>query len=122
VRLAVSRPLYAAVTAALALKVSGWPADPRPSEIVAQLDRLPEAGVVAAYVLNEGVRPILDRYLAEWRFVRSELTGDDLQAMGLPPGPDFKHLLWQLRAARLDGAAAHRADEVALVQRLAEGH
>lgn len=119
-RLAVPRPLATAVTAALVLKVSGWPAEPRPSEIVAQLDRLPEAAVVAAYALNEPVRPLLDRYLADWRYVRPELTGDDLQAMGLIPGPDFKQLLWQVRAARLDGQVGDRAEEAALVRRLQE--
>jgi tRNA nucleotidyltransferase (CCA-adding enzyme) len=119
-RLGVPRSLATAVTAALVLRVSGWPAQPRPSEIVAQLDRLPEAAVAAAYALNEAVRPFLDRYLAEWRFVRPELTGDDLQAMGLTPGPDFKQLLWQVRAARLDGEVVDRAEEAALVRRLQE--
>lgn len=117
-RLAVPRPLATAVTAALVLKVAAWPPDARPSEIVAQLDRLPEAAVVAAFALNEAVRPLLDRYLAEWRFVRPDLTGDDLQAMGLTPGPEFRRLLWQVRAARLDGEVVDRAGEVALVRQL----
>jgi tRNA nucleotidyltransferase (CCA-adding enzyme) len=115
-RLAVTRDVFVAVTAALALKVSHWPAAPRPSEVVAQLDRLTEAAVVAAYGLHESIRPVLDLYLHEWRHVRSELTGDDLQAMGLRPGPDFKNLLWRLRAARLDGNVTSRSEEVTLVQ------
>jgi tRNA nucleotidyltransferase (CCA-adding enzyme) len=83
---------------------------------VAQLDRLSEAALVAAYVLREEARSTLDRYLSEWRFVRSELTGDDLVALGLTPGPQFKRLLWRLRAGRLDGTLTDRAGEVAVAQ------
>jgi tRNA nucleotidyltransferase (CCA-adding enzyme) len=119
-RLAVRREVYEAVTGALAFKASGWTEPPRPSEIVAQLDRLSPAAVAAAAALNEAARPVLHEYLAAWRFVRPELNGDDLQALGLSPGPGFRRLLWELRAARLDGTVAERAGEVALVRQLTE--
>jgi tRNA nucleotidyltransferase (CCA-adding enzyme) len=82
------------------------------------LDRLSEAAIVAAYVLREAARPILGRYLSHWRFVRSELTGDDLLALRLPPGPQYRRILWELRAGRLDGTLTDRAGELALVQAL----
>jgi tRNA nucleotidyltransferase (CCA-adding enzyme) len=119
-RLDVTREMYADVPAALALKVSAWPPDIPASEVVRQLDRLSEAAIVAAFVLREEARPILDRYLAHWRFVRPELTGDDLLALDLPPGPQFKRILWELRAGRLDGTLTDRAGELALVQSLRE--
>jgi tRNA nucleotidyltransferase (CCA-adding enzyme) len=119
-RLAVNRDVHADVTAALALKVAAWSADTQPSEVVSQLDRLSESAVVAAYVLREEARPILDQYLAHWRFVRPELTGDDLLTLRLAPGPHFKRILWQLRAGRLDGTVVDRAGELALVQALRE--
>jgi tRNA nucleotidyltransferase (CCA-adding enzyme) len=115
-RLALNREVHADVTAALALRVAAWSSATPPSQVVAQLDRLSEAALVAAYVLREEARSTLDRYLAEWRFVRSELTGDDLVALGLTPGPQFKRLLWQLRAGRLDGTLTDRAAEVAVAQ------
>jgi hypothetical protein len=48
--------------------------------------------------------------------VRPALTGDDLLALGLRPGPDFVRWLWGLRAARLDGAVADRAGELLLIR------
>lgn len=119
-RLDVTRAMHTNVTAALTLRVTNWPSDPRPSEIAAQLDRLSEAALVAAYVLREQARSLIDRFLAEWRFVRPELSGDDLVALGLAPGPQFKRILWQLRAGRLDGTVTDRAGEVALARALAQ--
>ena len=58
----------------------------------------------------------MHQYLSVWRFVGAELTGDDLLALGLKPGPDFSRWLWGLRAARLDGAVADRAGELALLR------
>jgi tRNA nucleotidyltransferase (CCA-adding enzyme) len=89
----------------------------RPSEAVAILDELSELGVVVAYVLHEGARAALNDYLARWRFVHAETTGDDLIARGLTPGPQFKRLLWELRAARLDGVIPDVAGERELIQR-----
>ena len=89
----------------------------RPSEAVAILGQLSELGVVVAYVLHEGARAALNDYLARWRFVRAETIGDDLIARGLTPGPQFKRLLWELRAARLDGVITDIAGERELIQR-----
>ncbi len=89
----------------------------RPSEAVAILGELSELGVVVAYVLHEGARAALNDYLARWRFVRAETTGDDLIARGLTPGPQFKRLLWELRAARLDGVITDVAGEQELIRR-----
>ena len=89
----------------------------RPSEAVAILGQLSELGVVVAYVLHEGARAALSDYLARWRFVHAQTTGDDLIARGLTPGPQFKRLLWELRAARLDGVITDIAGERELIQR-----
>jgi tRNA nucleotidyltransferase (CCA-adding enzyme) len=89
----------------------------RPSEAVAILGELSELGVVVAYVLHEGARAALSDYLARWRFVHAQTTGDDLIARGLTPGPQFKRLLWELRAARLDGVITDVAGERELIQR-----
>ncbi len=114
-RLAASRDLQTAVLDALGLKL----ATTRPSEAVAVLDRLSPAGIAAAAVLRPEQSAELERYLAEWRFVRPALSGDDLVALGLTPGPEFKRWLGQLRAARLDGAEPGRAGELALVRQWA---
>jgi len=111
-RLSANRRLAEAVPAALALQwVSG-----SPSQAVAQLDPLGLDAIVAAYVLRPELRAVLHQYLSRWRFVSAEMTGDDLLALGLQPGPDFAHWLWGLRAARLDGTVADRGGELALIR------
>jgi poly(A) polymerase len=46
------------------------------------------------------------------------LTGNDLLAMGIPPGPIYKRLLDAVREAQLDGSIATRAEALELVKRL----
>ncbi len=58
------------------------------------------------------------RYQTRWRFVEPELTGDDLKAMGLEPGPLFGHLLRELRDARLNGEVSTQEEERALMERM----
>ena len=113
-RLNVGRADSEAVQTAILLHLEGQ----RPSEVVARLDGLSELGLVAAYVLHPDLRPRLNSYLSRWRFVRAETTGDDLLALGLSPGPQFKRLLWAVRAARLDGEVEDVAGERRLVQSL----
>jgi tRNA nucleotidyltransferase (CCA-adding enzyme) len=54
----------------------------------------------------------------DWRWVRPATTGDDLRSLGLPPGPLYKTLLAQLRAAWLDGDVTSLEQERALLRRL----
>lgn len=56
----------------------------------------------------------LDRYIMEWRFVRTGITGDDIRQAGLPPGPAYTRILERLLMARLDGEIADEAAERAL--------
>jgi tRNA nucleotidyltransferase (CCA-adding enzyme) len=64
------------------------------------------------------VAAVLARYLDTWRHVRPLLTGDDLRALGIPPGPRYRTILAALRDARLDGRVQSREDEIALVRGL----
>ena len=114
-RLSVTRAVGEAVRGALGLRLTGA----RPSEVVAQVDALSLDGAAAAYVARPEARERLEAYLARWRFVRAQMTGDDLVALGLPPGPDFKRILWRLRAARLEGEIGDEAGELALARALA---
>jgi len=65
---------------------------------------------------SERVRAALMNYWQHYRHIHPELTGDDLKAMGLPPGPIFGQILHDLRAARLDGRLSTREEELALVR------
>ena len=91
-----------------------------PSRAVAILDKAPLVAVALLRVtaLDSQIADVLRRYVSEWRAVHAELNGDDLQALGLPRGPLYSKILTQLRAARLDGLIATRAEEMALVQKI----
>jgi tRNA nucleotidyltransferase (CCA-adding enzyme) len=92
--------------------------DLRPSQVVAALEPFSAAAVAAqALLLPPGVaRDRLWHCLERWRYRRPTLRGHDLQALGVEPGPAMGRMLAQLRAARLDGEAQGREDEVRLVR------
>jgi tRNA nucleotidyltransferase (CCA-adding enzyme) len=49
--------------------------------------------------------------------VKTTLTGRDLQAMGLKPGPQYKTILAKLLDARIDGIVATEAEERTFLQK-----
>ncbi len=94
----------------------------RPSEIYDAFHRIcGEARFVFAAVTDEGL--VKDRwveYESKLKHVRTELSGDDLKAMGLKPGPIYKQILNRLLHARLDGEVKDRQEELALARELLE--
>jgi tRNA nucleotidyltransferase (CCA-adding enzyme) len=63
---------------------------------------------------------LLKRHLVAYvknKAVKTALTGRDLQAMGLQPGPQYKTILGKLLDARIDGMITTEADERAFVQK-----
>ena len=64
---------------------------------------------------------LLKRHLVAYaknRAIKTVLTGRDLQAMGLQPGPQYKTILGKLLNARIDGMITTEAEERALAHRL----
>lgn len=96
------------------------PVDAPVSRIVAALRRYEPRVLLAARLLDLGaeINTWLERYIAEWRDVRTTTTGDDLRALGLPPGPRYAELLEALLAARLDGRITSPAEEQTLLAEL----
>jgi tRNA nucleotidyltransferase (CCA-adding enzyme) len=92
----------------------------RTSSIYHLLKHYPARVLAVVWVAsdNDLVRERLLRYRTDWRLVEPEVTGDDLKAMGLEPGPLFGDLLRALRDARLNGAVSTRDEETALVKQL----
>lgn len=90
----------------------------RPSDVVRVLDESSEAArlVLRAATDDWLIRQRLDQYQRRWQYVRPLLTGDDLRALGLQPGRVYRDILERLRAARVDGEIATRAEEEARVQ------
>jgi tRNA nucleotidyltransferase (CCA-adding enzyme) len=70
---------------------------------------------------QHGVRvSLLKRHLVAYaknRAIKTALTGRDLQAMGLKPGPQYKTILGKLLESRIDGMITTEAEERAFVQK-----
>jgi len=62
------------------------------------------------------VRERLNLFLAKLRYIRPALTGADLTAMGVVPGPRMKEILNRLLGARLDGRVTSKRGEAELVK------
>lgn len=89
-----------------------------PSRVVELLERLDDAALAVFAIATDSAQAqrYVDRYRAEWRAVEPGLNGNDLKALGLAPGPQYKEILRALRAQRLDGALTSRADQERFVR------
>ncbi len=74
--------------------------------------------ILLSRAASVAVRRKIKSYLEKYRAVESEVSGEDLKALGLSPGPRFRRILWEARAARLDGRVISREDELELVRSL----
>ncbi len=98
----------------------------RPSQVYRLLADLSDEALVLLLAkqvdMKRGVRlSLLKRHLVAYvknKAVKTALTGRDLQAMGLQPGPQYKTILGKLLDARIDGMITTEADERALAHRL----
>lgn len=79
----------------------------RVSALCSLLANIPLEGLLYMMARSDqqGVRKSLSRYITEWRREKVDLTGDDLKALGLEPGPLFGRIMRRLLAAKLDGEA-----------------
>ena len=97
----------------------------RPSQVYRLLADLSDEALVLLLARQisrqHGVRlSLLKRHLLSYvknRAVKTALTGRDLQAMGLKPGPQYRTILGQLLDARIDGMITTEAEERAFVQK-----
>ncbi len=89
----------------------------RPSQRVKTLEKLPEPCLLALAAKDPMVRGVVHEYLLRLRNVRPALSGKDLKALGVPPGPEMGRILRRLREARLDGEVHSPEDEKALVKK-----
>ncbi len=90
----------------------------RPSNIYRHLQGYSQSAIIANAVATDSAvaRQHMEVFLHKLRYVKSVLSGNDLQKMGVPPGPQMKEILQRLHEARLNGKAATREDEEELVK------
>jgi len=91
-----------------------------PSQITARFDVISPMALFGVYLATDlpEVRQILDLYVSKWRKITPIMSGHDLRAKGVPPGPIYKEVLIALRKAWLDGEVSSLKDEAALLNQL----
>ncbi|MFM8552954.1 MAG: hypothetical protein ACKOCD_11715, partial [Nitrospiraceae bacterium] len=127
-RLGAPAPVMQAVRAGgaaavrLLRRLAARPA-PRPAQVYRLLSGLPEEVLVLvlAKAKTKSVKRLVVAFLAGGRRAKAALTGADLKALGLKPGPRYKQILDRLLDARLNGEVNTLDEERALAARLAEG-
>lgn len=92
-----------------------------PAEVVRALKDLPEEALLflMAKTGSATLKGRITAYLSDYRRIKPALTGKDLQAMGLKPGPQYRRILDALAAARVNGEVGTPDEERALVRRIA---
>lgn len=60
-------------------------------------------------------------YLTRLKDVETDITGEDLEALGEMPGPLFGKILAYIRAAKLDGKVSGKQEEIALARHYLAG-
>ncbi len=89
-----------------------------PSRIYELLNPLDTEAIllIMAKAKQEQAKKYISLYLTHLRNVKVILTGDDLKAMGIPPGPRYRKLLTELLDAKLDNLVRDRDEELAFVR------
>ncbi len=89
-----------------------------PSEIAEVLSPIPEASIRAYIAAGPPLprRERLTEYLDKIRFVKLEITGDDLTAAGIPEGPVIGQLIDIVTRAKLNGQVRSKRDELELAK------
>lgn len=94
--------------------------DPPPSRVYSLLrGRSPEVWLIM--MARSGSAPAASRvrrFLTDYRSVAGEVSGRDLESLGLPPSPAYRSILEELLLARLDGRVRSREEELSLARRL----
>ncbi len=92
--------------------------DMAPSRIYHLLHGYSPSAIIANSLASDSpvVQQHIRLFLDKLRYVKSALTGNDLQRMGIDPGPQMKEILQRLLEARLDGKVTSKKGEEGLVR------
>jgi tRNA nucleotidyltransferase (CCA-adding enzyme) len=75
--------------------------------------------LIMAKAKQETAKKYISLYLTHLRNVKVTLSGDDLKALGIPPGPRYKEILAELLDAKLDGLVRNRGEELEFARKKA---
>ncbi|MHC1745512.1 MAG: CBS domain-containing protein [Syntrophobacteraceae bacterium] len=88
--------------------------DYRPSDIYRALQpfKAEELLFLMARTQREETRKAISHYLIRYREMKSEIRGQDLKDLGIPPGPVYRKILEEILDGRLNGEIKSRQDEM----------
>jgi tRNA nucleotidyltransferase (CCA-adding enzyme) len=87
------------------------------SKLDRMLQKIDDIALRAARIAEQGiVAERIGRFLDVLRPTALAINGDALQALGIPPGPIYRTILAELRAAHLDGMARSSEEQAAWVR------
>ena len=92
------------------------------SELFFTLNPLPLESVLflMARGQKEAMRRNISLFLTQLRTQKVAVTGKDLKAMGLPPGPHYSEILRAVQAAMIDDEAPDRGSQLVLAGKLVD--
>jgi tRNA nucleotidyltransferase (CCA-adding enzyme) len=86
-------------------------------EWLGQIDRDP-LRLTISLCDHELLQKQLEEYLRRRETLKPATTGEDLKALGLPPGPRYREILGQLQNAYLDGEITNEAEEKRMLAKI----
>jgi len=112
--------LKSSLAAASTLRDLEYFADMKPSQCVDKLDKMPDDAISAVSMSVPYGKPrvMLESYRSKWKHMKPTITGDNLKARGMAPGPKYKEVLSRLRAAWVDGEVESAEEEERLLETL----
>lgn len=86
------------------------------------LARIPVEGILLLMALyhDDELTKHLSHFLTRVYLEKPDITGEDLKTMGIPPGPLYTTILKGVLAAKLDGMAVSREEQLQLAETLFE--
>ena len=103
------------------MKLMGWKeGTSKLSRLYAILHPIPIEGVLflMARSRKEHIRRNISQYLARLRYMKIDVNGNDLQKMGIEPGPMYAIILDKLMVAKIDGKVETRTDQLNMAKKL----
>ncbi|MEF2229912.1 MAG: CBS domain-containing protein [Pseudodesulfovibrio sp.] len=103
------------------MKLMGWSEEASGlSALYTLLTPIPVEGVLflMARSRKEHIRRSISQYLSRLRYMKIEISGKDLQEMGIVPGPMYSTILGKVLMAKIDGRAEGREEQLRLADLL----
>ena len=101
------------------MKLMGWrEGKSRLSTLYNILHPIPVEGILflMARSRKEHIRRNISQYLARLRYIKIDVSGNDLHRMGIDPGPVYTVILNKLMMAKIDGRAETRDEQLRLAE------